>query len=100
MYGWFCIFTFYTSLFGKIVGLEWGDRKLAAPETSLNTSFSICSARTHDFNILYMLKVMEVLMSLQVSQLETDDPTTSYMLQVCFLYYLYSICIKCLLDYV
>lgn len=30
------------------------------------------------------LKVMEVLMSLQGSQLETDDPTTSYMLQVCF----------------
>lgn len=27
-------------------------------------------------------------MSLQVSQMETDDPTTSYMLQVCFLYYL------------
>lgn len=27
---------------------------------------------------------MEVLMSLQVSQMETDDPTTSYMLQVCF----------------
>lgn len=25
---------------------------------------------------------MDVLMSLQVSQMETDDPTTSYMLQV------------------
>ncbi|KAF5760726.1 putative armadillo-like helical, importin beta family [Helianthus annuus] len=29
-------------------------------------------------------QVMDVLMSLQGSQLETDDPTTSYMLQVCF----------------
>ena len=28
-------------------------------------------------------KVMEVLMSLQGAQMETDDPTTSYMLQVC-----------------
>lgn len=28
-------------------------------------------------------KVMEVLMSLQGSQMENDDPTTSYMLQVC-----------------
>lgn len=27
-------------------------------------------------------QVMEVLMSLQGSQMETDDPTTSYMLQV------------------
>lgn len=80
--------------------IEWEDRKLAAPETALNTSFSTWSVGSHDFNILYMLKVMEVLMSLQVSQLETDDPTTSYMLQVCFLYYLYSMCIKCLLDYV
>lgn len=26
---------------------------------------------------------MDVLMSLQGSQMETDDPTTSYMLQVC-----------------
>lgn len=34
--------------------------------------------------LLFECKVMEVLMSLQGSQLETDDPTTSYMLQVCF----------------
>lgn len=27
---------------------------------------------------------MEVLMSLQGSELEADDPTTSYMLQACF----------------
>lgn len=29
-------------------------------------------------------KVMEVLMSLQGSEFEADDPTTSYMLQACF----------------
>lgn len=33
--------------------------------------------------ILMFCKVMEVLMSLQGSQMEADDPTTSYMLQVC-----------------
>lgn len=35
------------------------------------------------FFVFTVCKVMEVLMSLQGSQMETDDPTTSYMLQVC-----------------
>ena len=30
------------------------------------------------------VQVMDVLMSLQGSQMESDDPTTSYMLQVYF----------------
>lgn len=37
------------------------------------------------FLVFTLWKVMEVLMSLQGSQMETDDPTTSYMLQVCSL---------------
>lgn len=34
-----------------------------------------------DFSCCYF-QVMDVLMALQRSQMETDDPTTSYMLQV------------------
>lgn len=41
------------------------------------------------FSNLY--KVMEVLMSLQGSQMEADDPTTSYMLQVCFFFFFFLI---------
>ena len=40
-------------------------------------------------------KVMDVLMSLQGSQMEADDPTTSYMLQVCFLHKLQRPSLKC-----
>ena len=40
----------------------------------------------HPYPGLYLCfcQVMDVLLSLQVSQMESDDPTTSYMLQVCF----------------
>lgn len=46
-----------------------------------------CSRACHfcTINLLFAMihhKVMEVLMSLQGSQMEADDPTTSYMLQV------------------
>ncbi|MBA0687112.1 hypothetical protein Goari_014674, partial [Gossypium aridum] len=59
------------------------------PIECLNNFFSITTNKPHDETFGFSLpnyfllhcKVMDVLMSLQVSQMESDDPTTSYMLQ-------------------
>ena len=51
---------------------------------------------TCDFFFVCLCKVMEVLMSLQGSQMDTDDPTTSYMLQVyvlCLTMYRKNLCL-------
>lgn len=49
----------------------------------LNFGIPLGRLNEFDFSCFYF-KVMDVLMALQRSQMETDDPTTSYMLQVCF----------------
>lgn len=48
--------------------------------------------------VLMCCKVMEVLMSLQGSEMEADDPTTSYMLQVCSPWELKQKILCCLLN--
>ncbi|RVW48730.1 Importin-5 [Vitis vinifera] len=53
----------------SLVGMAVGKDKFRM----MQSRFYLCSALS--------CKVMEVLMSLQGSQMETDDPTTSYMLQ-------------------
>jgi hypothetical protein len=50
----------------------------------------------------FSCQVMEVLMTLQGSQMESDDPITSYMLQVCqdlMLYSYFMLALLCVLIY-
>jgi hypothetical protein len=65
-------------------------------------SGSINVTCTNSFAQHFSCQVMEVLMTLQGSQMESDDPITSYMLQVCqdlMLYSYFMLALLCVLIY-
>ncbi|GER50738.1 importin beta-3 [Striga asiatica] len=74
----------------SLVGMAVGKEKFKndAKQLYLHSLKSVLPVLTRfipysysSFCLTQLLQVMEVLMSLQGSQMETDDPTTSYMLQ-------------------
>ena len=62
---------------------ECGCLSVVCTELFLLMMLLFIRLNSHNFTVI-MCQVMEVLMALQGSQMETDDPTISYMLQVYF----------------